>query len=66
MSAPSLTQRERESLAMIASGKKATEAAHALGISPETVKDHLTRVRLKLGATTTAQAAVMASRAGII
>jgi len=42
-----LTPREREVLALYASGEKAVAVAHQLGISRETVLDHVRRIRAK-------------------
>jgi DNA-binding CsgD family transcriptional regulator len=43
-----LTSRECEILALLASGKSNKEIAHALGVSPNTVKTHVARVYEKL------------------
>jgi DNA-binding CsgD family transcriptional regulator len=42
------------------------EIAHAMGINVETVKNHLSRARYKLGARNTAHAVTLALRRGII
>ncbi len=40
-SAPDLTMREHEVMDLVAAGKDNTAIAHDLGISKETVKDHV-------------------------
>lgn len=47
---PHLTPREREVLALLAQGSSNKEIARQLGLSPDTVKDHLGRLFLKLDA----------------
>lgn len=47
---PSLTPRERDVLALLARGYSNKEIARDLGLSPDTVKDHLGRLFAKLGA----------------
>jgi DNA-binding NarL/FixJ family response regulator len=49
-STPRLTARELEVLALYASGEKADRVARALGISRETVLDHVRRIRQKYAA----------------
>lgn len=51
-----LSKREREVLEWIASGKRNTDIAGALGLSERTVENHLRRVRHRLQVKTTAQA----------
>lgn len=46
-----LTNRERETLALIAEGRTNAEAATALWISPATVRKHLENAYAKLGVT---------------
>ena len=53
---PSLTSRERHCLTLAASGLSAKQMAKEMGISEKTVELHLSRVRKKYGARTTAQA----------
>jgi len=62
----SLTAREREILAMLATGLSGAEIAAALVLSPETVRTHVRNAMAKLGASTRSQAVVMALRAGDI
>lgn len=66
MRKPSLSPSELRSLRLLAEGWTGKEAAHTIRISPETFKNHTERARLKLGAMTTLQAAVIAARQGLI
>ncbi len=61
-----LTGREREVLALIATGASNDEIAQRLVISPATVRTHITRVLSKLGARDRAQLVVMAFEAGLV
>jgi DNA-binding CsgD family transcriptional regulator len=45
----SLTNREREVLALLASGESNRELAQRLGVSPRTIQKHLQRIYAKLG-----------------
>lgn len=64
--AASLTARERELLALLASGASSTdELAEQLFISQKTVKNHLASIYHKLGVADRAQAAVEAIRLGL-
>lgn len=64
--AAALTAREKELLAMLASGVSSTdELANKLFISQKTVKNHLASIYEKLGITDRAQAAVEAIRLGL-
>jgi DNA-binding NarL/FixJ family response regulator len=60
-----LTGRERDVLALIASGRSNKRIALELGISEKTVKTHAGHVLAKLGVTDRTQAAVLAVQAGI-
>lgn len=62
---PELTQREREILDLLASGKSNAEIARALFLSQKTVKNHLTSIFAKLQVADRAQAVVRARRAGL-
>ncbi|MFI7708402.1 response regulator [Nonomuraea sp. NPDC049480] len=62
---PELTQREREVLDLLASGKSNAEIARALFLSQKTVKNHLTSIFAKLQVADRAQAVVRARRAGL-
>ena len=59
-----LTEREREVLELIAQGLGNDDIAQRLAISPKTVRNHITNIFGKLGATTRAQAIVRAREAG--
>jgi len=62
-----LTDRERDILAMISQGLSNKRIARAREISPETVKSHLKRIFLKLAVSTRAQAIwVAASRSDFL
>lgn len=64
--ASALTAREKELLAMLASGVSSTDdLADRLYISQKTVKNHLASIYDKLGITDRAQAAVQAIRLGL-
>lgn len=62
----SLSRREREVMRWIASGRKQSDAALLLGLSERTVENHLRRIRKRLGASSTAQAVLIAVQAGEI
>jgi DNA-binding CsgD family transcriptional regulator len=57
-----LTPREREVIALVADGRTNGEVAHALGISPETVRKHLENAYEKLGVHTRTAAVKAAFR----
>jgi DNA-binding CsgD family transcriptional regulator len=61
-----LSPREQECLGWVAKGKSAAEIAIIVGLSVETVRDHLKRVRSKLNASTRAQALMRAMELGLI
>lgn len=61
-----LTRRETECLHWVAQGKNAQETAVILGLSVQTIRDHLKHVRSKMGATTRAQALMRACSLGLI
>lgn len=61
-----LSPRETDVLRALASGMQHKAAARYLGVSVDTVKDYIRVARIKLGADTTAQAAVIAHRMGIL
>jgi DNA-binding NarL/FixJ family response regulator len=61
-----LTQRESEVLRQLALGLTNKEIAQALGISYETVKEHVQHVLRKIGVTDRTQAAVWAVRKGLV
>ncbi|GIX00916.1 MAG: DNA-binding response regulator [Pirellulaceae bacterium] len=61
-----LTQRESDVLRHMANGLTNKEIALALGISYETVKEHVQHILRKIGVTDRTQAAVWAVRKGLI
>jgi len=60
------TTREREILALLASGSTDTQIASALDLSPATVQTHVRNAKAKLGARTRAQAVALAIQRGLI
>jgi DNA-binding CsgD family transcriptional regulator len=60
-----LTERERELVAWVATGRTNEEIGEALFISPATVRTHVGRAMQKLGARDRAQLVVLAFHAGI-
>lgn len=62
---PSLSQRERDVLALVAEGYPNKEIARRLWITERTVKGHLTRIFRELGVDDRTQAALWAERNGI-
>ncbi|MBF9070075.1 response regulator [Streptacidiphilus fuscans] len=60
-----LTDREREIAAWVATGRSNNEIAEALYLSPATVRTHVTRAMTKLNARSRAQLVVLAVRAGL-
>ena len=64
--APHLTPVEGRVLRLVADGKVNKQIGVALGISPLTVKNHLARIRARLGAGDKAQAVAIALRAGLL
>jgi DNA-binding NarL/FixJ family response regulator len=63
---PSLTQRERETLRLLADGLSNEEIGKRLHISPETVRTHVRKAMSKLEADTRTQAVATALRQSII
>ncbi len=61
-----LTQRESEVLRQLALGLTNKEIGQALGISYETVKEHVQHILRKIGVTDRTQAAVWAVRKGLV
>jgi len=61
-----LSPRQREVIELVAEGLTSTRIAERLGVSPETVRTHLRNARLKLGASTKAQAVAIAMTRGEI
>jgi len=64
--APSLTQRERDVLRLLAEGHSNQEIGKRLFISPETVRTHVRKAMAKLDADTRTQAVAMALRQSLI
>jgi len=62
---PSLTSREREVLALLATGTPTATIARCLGLAPKTVRNYSSAVFAKLGVTTRADAAARAHAAGL-
>jgi DNA-binding CsgD family transcriptional regulator len=60
-----LTDREREIAAWVATGRSNHEIADALVLSPATVRTHVTHAMTKLNARSRAQLVVLAVRAGL-
>jgi DNA-binding NarL/FixJ family response regulator len=60
-----LTPRERELVAWVATGRSNEEIAKELVISPDTVRTHVSRAMVKLHARDRAQLVVFAMRAGL-
>jgi DNA-binding CsgD family transcriptional regulator len=63
---PSLTDREREVLGLVAGGLTGGEIAQQLVVSPETIKSHVQNAMTKLGAHTRAHAVAISLRDGQI
>ena len=66
VSAPVLTQREREILALLADGLGNKQIAARLGISTNTVKTHLELLFEKLDVSTRTEAVTAAARMGLL
>ena len=60
-----LSSREREVLRLVATGKKNSEIASELNISPRTAKNHVSSILAKLEVPSRVQAAVYAVRQGV-
>jgi DNA-binding NarL/FixJ family response regulator len=61
-----LTEREREISALVATGRSNDEIAARLVLSPATVKTHVNRAMVKVGARDRAQLVVFAYRCGLV
>jgi len=64
--APSLSPRERETLTLLAAGYSTPQMAQQMGISTETVRNHVKRVLRSLGARSRIEAVAKGRRAGLI
>jgi NarL family two-component system response regulator LiaR len=62
----SLTERERDVLALLARGKSNTEIAKELYLSPGTVRNYISSILTKLDVTDRTQAALLALRHGLV
>ena len=62
----SLTNREREVVALVAHGLSNDEIAEAMVLSPATAKTHVSRAMIKLGARDRAQLVVFAYQTGLV
>ncbi len=62
---PTLTEREREILALLAQGQRNAAIASALYLSPKTVANHLSNIFSKLQVASRAEAIVRAREAGL-
>jgi len=60
-----LTEREREMVTWVATGMSNAEIAGELVVSPDTVRTHVSRAMVKLGARDRAQLVVFAIRSGL-
>ncbi|MFJ9631647.1 response regulator [Streptomyces sp. NPDC101175] len=61
-----LTERERETMALVAAGLSNDEIGERLYVSPLTAKTHINRAMMKLGARDRAQLVVLAYRSGLV
>jgi DNA-binding NarL/FixJ family response regulator len=61
-----LTNREREVVALVAHGLSNDEIAESMVLSPATAKTHVSRAMIKLGARDRAQLVVFAYQAGLV
>ena len=61
-----LTEREREVMALVAAGLSNDEIAERLVVSPATAKTHVSRTMMKLGARDRAQLVVFAYESGLV
>ena len=62
---PGLTEREREILVLLADGASNGQIAQRLGLSPKTVRNHVSNICNKLQVLDRAQAALRAREAGL-
>ena len=62
---PNLTRRQRECLAWVEQGKSSADIGTILGLSPETVNEHVAEACRRLGVRTRIQAVVAARAWGL-
>ncbi|MFY7951936.1 MAG: response regulator transcription factor, partial [Armatimonadaceae bacterium] len=60
------TEREREILTEVGSGRRNREIAERLGISEKTVKNHIGSIFSKLEINSRSEAALLAARQGLV
>jgi len=63
---PPLSRREQQVIALLAQGFKSAEIARALGLSPVTIRNHITRAMSKLGVHSRLEAVVRAAKLGFL
>ncbi|PTQ12335.1 helix-turn-helix transcriptional regulator [Sphingomonas oleivorans] len=63
---PTLTERERQILTMMARGNSAKEVALALSVSPRTVESHVDHIRLKIQARNRVHMITIALKFGLL
>jgi len=61
-----LTERERAVLALMVEGLNNTQIAAKLGVSPSTIKSHVSNILSKLGVSSRTEAAALALRHGLV
>jgi len=61
-----LSRRERQVVQLLAHGYRASAVAEALGLSPVTVRNHITRAMSKLGVHSRLEAVIQAAKSGLI
>jgi NarL family two-component system response regulator LiaR len=61
-----LTERERAVLALMVEGFNNTQIAGKLGVSPSTIKSHVSNILAKLGASSRTEAVTLALRHGLV
>jgi DNA-binding CsgD family transcriptional regulator len=63
---PTLSRRQRECLTWVRHGKSSTAISQILGLSPDTIEEHISQACRKLGVRTRVQAVVEGCLAGLI
>jgi DNA-binding NarL/FixJ family response regulator len=66
IASPNLSNRELEVLTSVAAGLSDKQVAGRLGISPKTVRNHLSKVFVKLSASNRVEAVINAMRVGLL